>query len=158
MSFISSLKQALIFFHTTDVDHSSQGHKQVMPLEQNCKWESLKREKTTTSLSGKGWSLSFEIHKNVKMLTPCTHARFWSTRSGLLGRLVQHFHIGHNAPGLPPKVYITIVFNSLEMPVIRSRSLAKFGAGRRKQVVLWSIWNWWGCIKNKQIHQIYLIF
>ena len=111
MSFISSLKQALIFFHTTDVDHSSQGHKQVMPLEQNCKWESLKWEKTTTSLSGKGWSLSFEIHKNVKMLTPCTHARFWLTRSGLLGRLVQHFHIGHNAPGLPPKVYITIVFN-----------------------------------------------
>ena len=111
MSFISSLKQALIFFHTTDVDHSSQGHKQVMPLEQNCKWESLKREKTTTSLSGKGWSFSFEIHKNVKMLTPCTHARFWSTRGGLLGRLVQHFHIGHNAPGLPPKVYITIVFN-----------------------------------------------
>ena len=111
MSFISSLKQVLIFFHTTDVDHSSQGHKQVMPLEQNCKWESLKWEKTTTSLSGKGWSFSFEIHKNVKMLTPCTHARFWLTRSGLLGRLVQHFHIGHNAPGLPPKVYITIVFN-----------------------------------------------
>ena len=39
------------------------------------------------------------------------HARFWSTRSGLLGHLVHHFHIGHNAPGLPPKVCITIVFN-----------------------------------------------
>ena len=80
-----------------------------MPFERNCKWESLKRDKMTTSLSGKGWSFSFEIHKNVKMLTPCTHTRFWSTRStdcGLLGRLVvHHFHIDHNAPGLPPKVF-----------------------------------------------------
>ena len=82
---------------------------------------------------------------------------FWPT---LQSCLFSHFHRDHNAPCLPPKFYIIIIFKfswTLQPSQEKSKTIVMnffffFGGGgggwEGKQGALWSWWKWWLMLKR----------